>query len=420
MAGYREVVADATTRRLLIASVVSAIGDFVGGGALLVLAYERSGGRAVAAAGFLAATGVGGLSMAVLGGPLLDRIPRRGGLVGSEVAGALAIALPLVLPGLWPMYAAAYALGAQRSAEVAIRHGVLADAVDERLRSGLIGLLGTSDQFGQVIGYATGATMAVLIGARSALALDLVTFAVGALVLAGLKLPPRTHSEHPPSLAAGWRGIFGHPHLRLLAVLIAASAAASALPETLAGAAVGSDSPWLPVVLAAGPAGGVLGFVVAGRLHATTVFGGQLTHLTVYGLVVMAGTVVAGPVGFTLVNIGAGAGAAWIIGPQVSFVRLVPSHRVAQVMASMAALVMVAEGSWVLVAGVVADAAGVGVAYLTAAAVIVASAAVGWWVHLRRGDARTDWDPAADVVPDVHSPLELDPATVATHGDGAG
>ena len=396
MAGYREVLANPTTRRLLTASVISVVGDFVGGGALLVLAFERSGGKAVAAAGFLAATGVGGLAVALVGAPLLDRIPRRGGLVGGELLGASALLLPLLLGGLWPMYAAALLLGARRSAEVSIRHGVLADAVPERLRSGLLGLLGTTDQLGQVIGYATGASMAVVVGARMALGLDLVTFLVAALVLFGLVVPVRQRPDLPPSLTAGWKGIFGHPQLALLAVLVAASAAASALPESLATAAVGSESPWLPLVLAAGPAGGVIGFMAAGRMRATTAFSGQLVHLTLYGAVVTLGAVVSGPLGFVLVNVGAGAGAAWIIGPQVTFVRLAPPDRISQIMASMTALVMIAEGAWVVAAGLVADTAGVGTAYLAAAGVVLAAAVIGWCVHLRRGADRDRYDPASE------------------------
>lgn len=419
VAGYRDVVADPVTRRLLLASVVSVVGDFVGGGALLVLAYERSGGRAVAAAGFLAATGIGGLLTAVLGAPLVDRVPRRGGLVGAEVVGAVAIALPLVLPGLWPMYAAAILLGARRSLEVAIRHGVLADAVSERLRSGLLGLLGTTDQLGQVIGYLTGASMAVAIGARSALALDLLTFVLGAAILAGLTVPPQRPPEVRPSLLTGWREIGQHPQLRVLALLVAASAAASALPESLAGAAVGTDSPWMPVVLAAGPAGGVIGFLVAGRMVATTRFDGQLAHLTVYGAVVVLGGLVSGPLGFTLVNLGAGAGAAWIIGPQVSFVRLSPQPHVSQIMASMTALVMLAEGSWVVIAGLVADAFGVAVAYVGAAVVILVSAMAGWATHLRRGEDRFTYDPDLDVDAATVHPGEVGPMPTTT-GDRAG
>lgn len=393
VAGYREVLSDVTTRRLLQASVVSAMGDFIGAGALLVLAYQRAGGRSVGAAGFLAATGAGSLAVALVGGPLLDRLPRRGGLIGAELTGAAALLLPLTIPALWPTYLAAFVLGVRRSATVSIRHGVLADAVPERLRSGLLGLMGTTDQLGQVVGYATGATLAVSLGATLALSLDLATFVVGAAVLVGLVVPPRRHSDERASVFDGWRGIFEHPQLRLLALLVIASAAASALPETLANAAVGTSSPWLPVVLAAGPAGGVIGYVVAGRLAATTRFAGQLVHLTLFGCVVAFGAWAGGPLGFTVVNIAAGAGAAWIIGPQVAFIRLAPQHRISQIMASMVALVMLSEGAWVLAAGAVADRYGVASAYLGAAAVITVSAVAGWLVHLRRGDDRHRWDP---------------------------
>ncbi len=411
VAGYREVLADRTTRRLLQASVVSAMGDFVGAGALLVLAYQRAGGRSVGAAGFLAATGAGSLAVALVGGPLLDRLPRRGGLIGAELTGAAALLLPLTIPALWPTYVAAFILGVRRSATVSIRHGVLADAVPERVRSGLLGLMGTTDQLGQVVGYATGATLAVAWGATVALGLDLATFLVGAAVLAGLVLPPRRHAEDRASVTAGWVGIFTHPQLRLLALLVIASAAASALPETLANAAVGSDNPWLPVVLAAGPAGGVIGYVVAGRLASTTRFAGQLTHLTLFGIVVVFGAWAGGPVGYTVVNVAAGAGAAWIIGPQVAFIRLAPQNRISQIMASMVALVMLSEGAWVLAAGAVADSYGVATAYVAAACVITVSALAGWAVHLRRGRDRHRWDPPrgsralADVPHDITAPI---------------
>lgn len=405
VARYAEVLSDRLTGRLLAAATVSAVGDFIGSGALIILAYERAGGRAVGAAGFLAATGMGAVGMAVLGGPLLDRVPRRRGLVGAEVTGAIAVLLALLGPGLWPIYVSAFLLGLRRSAEVSIRHGMLADAVPDRLRSGLLAALGTTDQFGQVLGFLAGASLAVTLGADVALVLDLVTFVVAAVVLTRLTGPTSQRHGHAPSFTAGWRGIFGHRQLRLLCLLISASAAASALPETLAPAAVGSDDPWLPVVLAAGPAGGVIGFLVAGRIEGVNRFVGQLVHLTLFGVLVSLGALASGALGFTLVNIAAGAGSAWILGPQVSFVRLADQRHVAQIAATMAAVVMVAEGGWVLVAGAVADAAGVHAAYLGAAGVVLAAAVVGWTVHLRRGDDRAVYD----IVPS--GVLSLDGAT---------
>lgn len=396
-ATYRDVVADPVTGRLFWAGMVSAVGDFVGTGALLVLAFERAGGRAVGAAGFLAAAGAGSLVVALVGGPLLDRMPRRGGLVGTEVVGAAAIVLPLLLAGLWPTYLAAFLLGAMRSSAVSLRHGVLADAVPERLRTGLLALFGTTDQFSQVIGFATGASLAVGLGARVALSLDLVTFVVGAMILAGLTVPSRHEDADRSTLSSGWTTLFGHPQLRLLTLLVMLSTAATALPETLATAAVGTSSPWLPVVLAAGPAGGVLGYAVAGRMRSTLRFQGQLAHLTLFGAVVATGALVSGPIGLTLVNVGAGAGAAWIVGPQVAFVRLAPAARISQVMAAMVALVVMTEGAWVLLAGVAADRYGIRTAYGLAAAVVSVAAVAGWLVHARRGQDRERWDPEPTV-----------------------
>lgn len=413
-AGYREVIGDVVTRRLWLASVASSLGDFVGAGALLVLAFEQSGGRAIGPAGLLAATGAGTIAIAIAGGTVLDRVDRRRGLVAAELAGGVALLLPLLLPSLWTAYVAAFVLGASRSASVSVRHGMLADAVPERLRAGLLALMGATDQASQVVGYATGATLAVTIGAQPALAIDLVTFLLGAVVLAGLPAPARTVGAAAPSLLDGWRVLATHPQLRLLSLLILGSAAASALPETLATAAVGTDSPWLSTVLAAGPAGAAIGYTIAGRLAAITRFSGQLAHLTLFAAMTLLGVLAEGPIGFTLVNLAVGVGASWIVGPQVAFVRLADPRHIAPVMAAIVALVTMVEGAWVVVAGAIADQAGVAAAYGVMGAVVSATALSGWLVHRLRGTDRARWDPtpggrdvtdaASDAVVDTPDP----------------
>lgn len=392
VAGYRDVVAHRTTRRLLVASVVSSLGDFVGSGALLVLAYERAGAAAVGPAAFLAATGAGSLLIAFGGSGHLDRVSRRSGLVVSELVGALALLLPVVVPTLWSLLVAAFVIGLVRSAGAGFRHGVLADGVPERLRSGLLGLIGTADQLGQVIGYVAGSALALGIGAGVALGLDAATFVVAAAVLAGLRddRPGRGAAASP---LLGLRTILSHPQLRLLTVLVVVSTAASALPETLATSVVGTDDPRLPFVLAAGPAGGVLGYAVAGRLATTTRFTGQLVHLTLLAVATLAGLLADGPLSWLAVNVAVGTGAAWIVGPQVAFVRLAPPERMAQVTTVMVALVATTEGLWVLLAGVIADTAGPVAAYGGAGAVVLAGSMAGWVVRARRGADGRSFDP---------------------------
>jgi predicted MFS family arabinose efflux permease len=367
---------------------VSVLGDFIGAGALLLLAYDRAGQQAVGAAGIFAATAVGSLVVALFGGAVLDRLSRRGGLVGGQLVGALALFAPLTLDGLAPIYGAAVVLGMTRATTAALRQGALADAVPDRLRMGLVAMLGANDQFAQVIGYALGAGFAVAVGPDVALWIDMGSFLVGAALLATAALPGRPASTATPSLTRGWRTIFGHPHLRVLALLVGASALTTALPESMAVVAGGDRSSWVPAIMAAGPAGTGIGFLIGGRLKLSDRFEGQLGHVTFFGGALLLGLLADSAVSWVAINVLIGVGASWVIGPQVAFIRLAPNDRMAQVTATMFAIVMAAEGAGTLILGTVADAAGVNIAYGIAGAVVLAAAAGGWLVRAQR--ARSD------------------------------
>lgn len=116
-------------------------------------------------------------------------------------------------------------------------------------------------------------------------------------------------------------------------------------------------------------------------------------HLTLLAVATLAGLLADGPLSWLAVNVAVGTGAAWIVGPQVSFVRLAPPQRMAQVTTVMVALVATTEGLWVLLAGVIADTAGPVVAYGGAGAVVLAGVVAGWVVRARRGEAGRSWDP---------------------------
>lgn len=384
-ASYRAVLRERTTQRLWLATAVSVLGDFIGAGALLVLAYERSGEQALGPAALLAATAVGSLSVAVFAGPTLDRLSRREALTGVQVIGSGAILIPVLVDGLAVILGAAVLLGAVRAAAASLRHGVLADSVSDHLRAGFLALGGATDQVGQVAGYVIGAAIAVHIGASAALQLDAASFALGALILWTAGLPDeRRPDKRARDLGEGWRVIFTHPHLRVIALLVFASTAVSALPEMLAASAVAEAPNWLPVVLAAGPAGTAIGMLVGGRAPGTQTFRGQLRHLTAFGTFALLATLADGPVAFALANLLIGAGAAWILGPQVTFVRLGPPRSMAQVTAAMVAFTMAGEGLSTVLFGLVADRQGVAAAYGAAGLVVMATAAVGWGIYRRR------------------------------------
>jgi predicted MFS family arabinose efflux permease len=82
-----------------------------------------------------------------------------------------------------------------------------------------------------------------------------------------------------------------------------------------------------------------------------------------------------------------GAGVAWIVGPQLTFLRLAPKQRMAQITGTMVALLALAEGLGSLGFAHLADTAGVHAAYRLAAIVILLAAVVGWFVKSRTPEA---------------------------------
>ncbi len=385
--GYRAALRVPTVRRLWAAAAASTIGDYVGQGALLFLALDRSG-LTIGVAAVLAVGVIPSLLTGIVAGSWLDRLPRRVGLVGAQIIGAAVVTLPVFFGGLAPVLAAAALLAAIRTATFAIRSGAMADGVDDDQRGPLVALLGTTDQGAQVLGYLTGGALYVLVGPTAALLLDAGSFLVGAVVLAGLTLPrQRVADEARPPMTAGLTHIARDPVLRLLAVLAAITAAVSALPETLAPTVASEDDPWRPVVLAAAPLGQAVTFTAAGRLTAIRRPSFQLLHMVTlpigFGLAALSST----PAAIAGANVLVGVGVAWLVGPQLTFVRLAPRARMAQITSAMVATLAMAEGLGSLALGALADVAGVGTVYWVAGAVVLVAAIGGWLIKERTPQA---------------------------------
>jgi predicted MFS family arabinose efflux permease len=84
------------------------------------------------------------------------------------------------------------------------------------------------------------------------------------------------------------------------------------------------------------------------------------------------------------VNLLVGLGSAWVIGPQVTFIRLAPNERMAQVTASMFAIVIAAEGLGSLGLGALSDLTSPTTAYVVAGLVVLLAAMMGWATRSRR------------------------------------
>lgn len=393
-AGYRPALRSPVVRAIWSSAAVSQLGDYIGQGALLVLAFERAGGRVLGSAAVLAAAAVPALLSSALAGSWLDRLPRGRALAGAQLAGAVTIALPVLVPGIAVVFVSAALLGAIKAVTIAVRSGAMAEAVEDRHRGPLLALLSTTDQTGQVVGYLVGAGLAASVGASPALLLDAGSFLVGAVILARTTFPPPVPRAGRAGLATGVRDILGNPVLRILAPLVWVTATVGSLPEALAPGVAGTDSPWLPLVFAAAPAGQALTMLVIGRLPQLGRPSVQLIHLAWLSLAFGIAALGRSPGWFVLANFLVGSGVAWTIGPQLAFMRLAPPDRMAQVTGVMIAVMIAADGLGTPLFAWLADRTSVPTAYRAAGVVVLVSALVGWAIKERTPlAAELDLDP---------------------------
>lgn len=388
--GYRDALADLTVRRLWVATAVSVVGDYVAAGALMILAFERTG-LVLGPAAVFAIQAVPALLSGALAGSWLDQVPRSRALVGLQIAGAVCVSLP-ILAGLMsdaastsavPVFLAAALLGAVRAGTVSVRSGAIADGVPDRLRGPLLGLLNTTEQSAQVVGYLGGTALAYHVGAEVALVVDAASFAFGAVVLGTLSLPAIASRARRPPLTAGLRDILSDPVLRMLAPLVVVTSSVAAIPEALAAGVAPAEHAWAPLVFAAGPMGQATAMFVMGRSERIVRPSFQLTQLAWLALALGIASLGGSVSWFVLANFLVGTGVAWSLGPQLTFVRLGPPERMAQITGTMIAVLIAAEGLGTPVFALIADRFGIGSAYRAAGVVVLVSAVAGWFVKER-------------------------------------
>lgn len=386
--GYRSALRHPLVRRLWLASTVSGLGDFVGQGALMVLAYERAGGLVLGSAAILAAAAVPALFSGALAGSWLDRLPRGRALTGAQLLGAVAVVVPLLVPGLPIVFVAAGMLGAIRAATVAVRSAAMAEGVPDAHRGPLMALMSASEQGSQVVGYLVGSGLAAFVGAAPALLGDAASFLLGAAILSRAAFPAPAPRERRPPVTAGIRDIYRDPVLRMLAPLVWVTATVGSLPEALAAGVARADDPLLPLVFAAAPAGQVLAMVVVGRLPHFRRPSAQLIHLAWLSLAFGIAAQGRSPAWFVVANFLVGSGVGWTLGPQLAFIRLAPRKRMAQITGTMIAVLITADGLGTPLFAWIADRTSIPTAYRIAGVVVLVAALAGWVVKERTAQAR--------------------------------
>lgn len=377
---YRDVFTDPLAWRLLVAATISYLGDFVGLGALLLIAYDRSGHRALGPATVFAVQAVPAVAVAAAVGPWLDRIPRIKGLAVLCLIGAAALSLPFLFAGLAPVLATAAIIGAVRTLYNSIRSGAIADNVPRGIRGRLLAGMNVSYQASEVIGFSVGSSITILIGAGPALTGDAATFLASALLLAGLRVSRPPGSRRRSSPTAGLQTIFADPTLRVLAPIAWVGFAMGALPATAAIMALrGSYRGWVPAAMAAGAAGLAIAGTIVGRTRLATHVPGQFRYIMASGTFFMLTglSLHLTPLLIVAGNFAVGAGTGWIIAAQTTFVLVVVPDRMAHVTSTMIAGLIALEGAGAVIFGAVASSLGVSAAYLVAGATLLAAGLTG-------------------------------------------
>lgn len=390
-ATFRDVFGLGEFRAMWTAELLSTLGDQVTRVALAVLVFNRTGSAALT-----------GLTYALtflplLAGPLLaglaDRYPRKRVLAISDAARAALVAL-MAIPGLplgalLPLIVVVQLFAAPHKAA---RGAILADILPGDSLTVGNSARNVSGQLAQMVGFASGGGIAVLLSPSTALWADAATFAVSALLIGfGLQArpaaAPKQAGQKPVSLAVSTgralRTIATDRKLRTLAGL-AWMIGLSVVPEGIAvpyAAAVGIDKAQVGFLLAADPIGMAFGAFVLAKIAPARRPG-------------LMGPMAAGcglPLLFCLLRPGiavsmvlfalCGACAAYLVTTSSLFAQAVPGETRGQMMGLYTSGLLASQGVAIALAGVLAAAigpAGAITAAGTACLVIGGTATAAW------------------------------------------
>lgn len=381
-ARLRGVLQHPVSRVLALADLVSVLGNYLALGALLWMAFERSGGQALGPAALFGIQAIPGVIAGTVGSAWIARLPVRRSGVSMALLGAVVVLLPLFFGGLWPVLLCTFLLGLVRAVTDPMLTAGTAAGVPDRLKGPLIAWSQVSFQFAQVAGFLLGSSLAVAGLEAWALGFDLVTFLVAAALLARLpNLDHVTLAGHRRRPGDGLRELRRNPVARRFLPAVVAMLAVGAVPETMASSM--TEAGWLgplTVAAAAATAGGTL--VMSGR----AVLRDPRRMLTLALLAPIALAAVgtaellgAHPAVLVATTALLGVSAVWLVGVQTIWARVVAPDRIAQVTAMMVAALLVLEGLGALVVASIADTSGVPVAYAVLAVASAVLILVSWW-----------------------------------------
>jgi MFS family permease len=384
----REVFAGTEFRALWTAQLLSSAGDQLAQVTIGFVVYAKTGSPFLAALAY-ALTYLPSL----LGGPALaglaDAFPRQQIMITLDLARAGLVALMALpgmpIPGLATLFFGAALLGTPFATA---RAGLLTEVLPRAIRPAGQAIGNQTAQLGQIAGLAAGGGLVAAIGPYRALALDSLSFSLSAGILAcwvrgrpaprpsglatrhgpdGRGGPHGPHGPDGPDARGGlpareitWTGlttIFGTPALRVL-VLFGWLAGFTVVPEGLAAPyahTLGGGAPTVGLLLAATPAGLLIGAFVLGRLIRPADRLRPMGWLAMLSCAPLIFCQVHPPAPVVaLLWALAGAGGAYQLAAAAAFVRALPRAEKASAFAVAQSGLLAAQVAGLLVAGAVA------------------------------------------------------------------
>lgn len=366
-ATFGAVFAVGEFRALFAAQLLSVLGDQFARVALAVLVFSRTGSAGLAALAYALT-----LLPDLVGGPLLsglaDRLPRRRLMIGCDLVRALLVAL-MALPGapLWMLCLLLVVVQLLNSPFSAARAALLAVILQDDLYVAGSAISNITFQFAQLAGFATGGLLIAGIGPRQALLSDAATFLGSALLVrlgvAGRPVRPDPEGQqHKPgwwrSLATGAALVWTDRRLRALVAL----ACVSGFYITVEGLAVpyaaglGGGAAAAGLLLAANPAGSVLGMIMLTRWVQPRTRMRWLGPLAAAACLPLLGSA-ARPGLLVTAALWAlsGAFSAFQIPANAAFMQAVPDAQRGQAFGLAVTALRTAQGAGILIGGVAAD-----------------------------------------------------------------
>ena len=363
---YRDVFAVSEFRALWSAQALSCAGDQFAQVAIAFVVYTRTGSPFLTAAAYALT-----YLPPVLGGPVLsglaDLFPRQQLMIALDLirAGLAALMAVRGLPfaGLGVLFFGTVLLGTPfSSARSALLPEVLPS--DKYPLGSAIGSHTT--QFSQIAGFLAGGALIAVLGPYRALALDSLSFSLSAGILAwGVRprpAPPSTGDPSPWEIT--WDGtatVFGSPVLRTL-VLFGWLAGFTVVPEALAAPyahALGGGAPTIGLLMAAMPAGTVIGGFVIGRMLRPSDRMRPMGWLAMLSCAPLIFSLAHPPLPvLILLWVLAGAGGAYQLVAAAAFVTALPAARRVRAFAVAQSGLLAAQGLGVLTGGAVAQRVG--------------------------------------------------------------